>query len=252
MDYKKILYVDRFTGLKGGDLINYLRTCNPNAVFIVEASPEFFLRKSNSEIIFDRWSKEFHIENWKNDKNYSDHERIQTIDLYESHEDITAFSKITTSDIIKELEPYKGLNVTLSITHKFYIHRNDEANRPFIMIDSSNRARLYEYEEPSEYEYEFLALMTKGLSPRSIKRVRDVLRLKYAFDDKKVDEEFNRILENPDILNEVMNENPTTVDRTIRAFRVFNSLPDRFKEFWLNDLVMEKAYRRAFSTYEIC
>lgn len=211
-NYKNMLHVNIFTELKGKDLIAYLKRCNPEASVAVDTIKYSIVRKSDSEISF------------------------------EEQEDGTSLTVV--GELIKELDAYKDSLVLLSGRREFYINyfENEAKNDFLVALTSCDLEKLYDYEEPTESEYQIL--LGKTLASSRVRGVRDDLRLEYGFDDEKVNEAFNQILENPNSLDDIMKDDPITVYRTIRAFEEFNSLSDRFKEFWMNEFIMEKAERQ--------
>ena len=214
--YKNMLHVDMLTGLKGKDFINYLKRCNPEVSVAVDGILYSIVKKSDSEISF------------------------------EEQENGTS---LTVGELIKELDAYKDSLVLLSGNRGFYINyfENEKENDFLLALTSFDLEELYDYEEPTESEYRIL--LDKGLASSRVRGVRDDLRLEYGFDDKKVNEAFNQILENPNSLDGIMKDNPTVIDRTIRAFEEFNSLSDRFKEFWMNEFIMKKADKKRMDAF---
>lgn len=249
VNYKRMFHTDIFDLFKGGDLINYLKRCKPEVPVMIDGEREFFIRETDSEIIFDSFPKKEYIDDLNIPDKHSEEVKGQFLPIFEKQEKEERVS-LTVEGLITKLENYRDSIVLLSTTPKFYIHyfEGEQEDDIIFCIASFNAEELYEYEEPSEFEYPLIKGTRIALASSRVRGVRDDLRLKYAFDDKKVDEEFNRILENPDILNGIMKDDPTTVDRTIRAFEEFNSLSDRFKEFWMNEFIMEKAQRQWVDT----
>ena len=237
-DYKKMLYVEE--DLEVDKLLVYLGKLNPKAKVTVDSFDLFFIFAKDNELLVDPFPKEAYINAFKNFESPEEYEETRIIQNLEKFKEYTIDS-CTVEDLIKKIDSIMKYGV-FGVDHAnnaYYIHANNEE----VCFTRKPMKECYKYQEPTEDDLEFLAQRT--IASDRIRAILFNLKLRYNFDEEKVNSAFNTLLNNPDSFNDFFpSENFILSERTVLDIKLFYTLKPEFKEYMLNPFIMDKALEK--------